>query len=89
MGNYIEKTCIKLIINNYLEKSIPSYTSDLDSFDNITAETKNYEEFLKSKGKKKKKINLFILNLLLYKFYNNNNNNNNNNYFYLFIYYYY
>jgi hypothetical protein len=50
MGNYIEKTCIKLIINNYLEKSIPSYTSDLDSFDNITAETKNYEEFLKSKG---------------------------------------
>jgi len=43
MGNYIEKTCIKLIINNYLEKSIPSYTSDLDSFDNITAETKNYE----------------------------------------------
>jgi len=50
MGNYIEKDCVKLIINNYLEKSIPLYTSDLDSFDNITFETKNYEEYMKSKG---------------------------------------
>jgi len=58
MGNYIEKDCVKLIINNYLEKSIPLYTSDLDSFDNITSETKNYEEYLKSKG-----MNLFIINI--------------------------
>ena len=50
MGKYIEKDCVKLILNNYLEKSIPSYTSDLDSFDSITSETKSYEEYLKSKG---------------------------------------
>lgn len=49
MGEYIQAKTTKLIIKNYLEKSIPKHIDDLDLFDDIAIETKNYETYLKSK----------------------------------------